>query len=242
MTAVGAPRPVAHQRRAWLVPPALILLSAIPLAAGTLRVIQLTGGPAILPADHRFGFAVPVVVHFVASAVFALVAAFQFVPHLRRRHLAWHRRAGRVLVVTGLLVAGSALWMTLLYSYKPGTGDLLFGVRLLVASGMVVCLVLGVAAVRRRNIADHRAWMIRGYALAVGAGTQAVLTEPLGAALWGTGVVAGDVAKGAAWAVNLAVAEWVIRRPAILGRRRQDTRRTATSPALAPAAPTGTAP
>jgi hypothetical protein len=55
--------------------------------------------------------------------------------------------------------------------------------------------------------------MIRAYAIGVAAGTQA-FTEGIGGALFGTGVLAADLAKGAAWAVNLAVAEWAIRRPA----------------------------
>ena len=73
--------------------------------------------------------------------------------------------------------------------------------------------MLGFAAIRRRDIAAHRAWMIRGYALGLGAGTQ-VFTEGIGGAIFGTGVLAGDLAKGAAWAINLGVAEWAIRRPA----------------------------
>ena len=40
-------------------------------------------------------------------------------------------------MVAGLAVAGSALWLTVSYDAHPGTGPLLFGVRLLVASAMV---------------------------------------------------------------------------------------------------------
>ena len=83
--------------------------------------------------------------------------------------------------------------------------------RLVFGSAMVVCIVLGVAAVRRRDIAAHRAWMVRGYAIGLAAGTQA-FTEPLGVALFGDGVVVSDLAKGLGWVVNLAVAEWVLRR------------------------------
>jgi uncharacterized membrane protein len=198
--------------RSWPVPAALVVLSAIPLAAGALRLVQLAGGPAVMPADHRFtGFPTALVLHIAGAAVFALVGAFQFVPPLRRG--GWHRRAGRVLVAAGLVVAASALWLTLFYEAQPGTGDLLYVVRLVVASAMTACLVLGFAAIRRRDIASHRAWMIRAYALGLGAGTQ-VFTEGVGGAVFGTGEVAGDLAKGAAWALNLAVAEWVVRRPA----------------------------
>jgi len=201
--------------RSWPVPVALVVLSAIPLTAGALRLIQLAGGPAVIPADHRFaGFPLPLVVHIVGAAIYALVGTLQFVPRVRRRHPAWHRRAGRVLAVAGLLVAVSALWMTLFYVPQPGTGDLLYVLRLVFSSAMAACLVLGFTAVRRRDIVAHRAWMIRAYAIGLAAGTQA-FTEGVGGAVFGTGVLAADLAKGAGWVINLAVAEWVIRRPAL---------------------------
>ena len=53
--------------------------------------------------------------------------------------------------------------------------------------------------------------MMRAHAIALAAGTQA-LTEGLGGANFGTGVLAGDLATGAGWAINLAVAESAIRR------------------------------
>jgi uncharacterized membrane protein len=196
-----------------LVPASLVALSAIPVAAGTLRLVQLGGGPDVMPADPRFdAFPVALVVHIVGAATYAVVGALQFAPRLRRRHRTWHRRAGRVLAVAGLLVAGSALWLTLAYSPKPGTGDLLYVLRLAFASAMAGCLVLGVAAARRRDFPAHRAWMVRGYAIGLAAGTQA-FTEGIGGALFGTGELTGDLAKGAGWAINLAVAEWALRHP-----------------------------
>ena len=135
----------------------------------------------------------------------------QLVPRFRRRHLTWHRRAGRVVAVAGLLVAGSALWLTLGYEPRPGSGELLRILRVVFGTAMVACLVLGVTAIRRHDVASHRAWMVRGYAIGLAAGTQA-FTEPLGGAVFGDGVVSSDLAKGAAWVLNLAVAEWVIRR------------------------------
>ncbi len=56
--------------------------------------------------------------------------------------------------------------------------------------------------------------MIRAYALALGAGTQA-FTVGFGEAAFGTGVVRTDLMMSAAWFVNLAVAECLIRRPAV---------------------------
>src|SRR4051794_22537501 len=121
--------PARTSRPSWPVPAALVALSAIPVAAGTLRLVQLAGRPPVMPVDGRFaGFPLALIFHILGAATYAVVGAFQFVPRLRRG--SWHRRAGRVLAVAGLLVAGSALWMTVSYSPKPGTGDLLFLLRL----------------------------------------------------------------------------------------------------------------
>lgn len=72
--------------------------------------------------------------------------------------------------------------------------------------------------------------MTRAYALALGAGTQ-VFTEGIGTALFGTTELVTDLALGAGWAINLAVAEYVIRRPV--------RRRTISRPALGATATIG---
>jgi uncharacterized membrane protein len=207
--------------RSWPVPAALLALSAVPLIAGTFRLIQLSGGPELVPVDDRFtGFPAALVIHIVGAAILALVGAFQFVPHIRRHHRTWHRRAGRVVAVAGLLVAGSALWLTLSYAPQPGTGDLLYVLRLVFGSATAAFLLRGFVAIRRRDITAHRAWMTRAYALGLGPGTQ-VVTEGMGSAMIGTGELRGDLAKGAGWLINLTVAEYVIRRPAHRRSRRR---------------------
>lgn len=142
---------------------------------------------------------------------------------LHRRHPGWHRKAGRMLVGAGLVVAASGLWLTLLHPGAPG-GVLLWAVRLVVGSAMGTSLVAGFSAIRRRDIAAHRAWMIRAYALGLGAGTQ-VFTEGVGEAALGTRDMSKAVSLSAGWIINAVFAEWAIRRP--------DRRRPAR-PALAP--------
>jgi uncharacterized membrane protein len=165
-----------------------------------------------------------VVVHVLAAALYAFLGAFQFSARLRRRRPGWHRKSGRILVGAGLLVAGSGLWMTLFYAGAPG-GDLLWGIRLVVGSAMAAFIVLGFTAIRRRDIPAHRAWMIRAYALGVGAGTQAV-TEGIGEALMGATDLSKAVSLGSGWVINAVVAEWVIRRPSVrrVARARQANR------------------
>ena len=200
----------------WLVVAALIMLSFIPITSGAFRLTQLAGGAEITPANARF-FASPppVVVHIVSASVFAILGAFQFASGFRRRRPGWHRAAGRLLVLCGLLVGLSALWMTLFYPHPVGDGDFLSALRLLFGSAMIVSIVLSFAAIRRGNVNQHRAWMMRGYAIGLGAGTQALI-------LMAGEMIAGKPSEfsrallmGAGWVINLAVAEWVIRkRPA----------------------------
>ncbi|MEO7061996.1 MAG: DUF2306 domain-containing protein [Lapillicoccus sp.] len=194
------------------VPVGLLALAAIPVLAGSARLVEILGGPQLIPSDPRFAASpAPVVIHVVSVIGYALLGAFQFSAGIRRRHPRWHRRAGRVLVILGLTVALSALWLTLAFPRKEGTGDLLYAFRLLFGAGMAASIVLGLAAIRRRDMTRHQAWMTRAYALALGAGTQA-FTVGFGVAAFGSGVARHDLMMGAGWAINLAVAEVLIHR------------------------------
>ncbi|MEY9212064.1 DUF2306 domain-containing protein [Thermobifida halotolerans] len=202
----------SSSRREWLVIALLILLSAVPVLAGAVRLGELAGGAQITPENARF-FAspTPVVLHIISSVVYCVWGAFQFAPRFRRRRIGWHRAAGLLLVPLGLLSAFSGLWMTLFYPRPEGDGDLLTLLRLVFGSAMVLSLVLGFVAVRRRDIAGHSAWMIRGYAIGQGAGTQVLTHLPWALLLGAPGELSRAVLMGAGWVINIAVAEWIIR-------------------------------
>ncbi len=203
----------AAGRRSSRLPVVLILLlMAIPLLAGGIRLVTLLVGADITPENVRFFTSpVPVVLHIVGAAIYIVLGAFQFVPGIRRRNPAWHRRAGRVVIVSGLVAALSALWMAQFYALPASDGALLRAFRLIFGFGMVGSIVLGILAIRRREIARHRAWMMRGYAIGLGAGTQAMLFL-FGELFFGKpDVLARALIMGAAWTLNLAVAEWIIR-------------------------------
>ena len=210
---VTTARRAPSRKGEWGIPAALIILCAVPLAAGAVRLISLAAGAEVTPENARFFAApLPVVLHIVAAAAFTVLGAFQFVPGFRRRKPGWHRRMGRLLVGAGLVAALSGLWMTQFYRLPAHDGALVYAFRLLFGSLMAVSLVLGVVAIRRRQLARHRAWMLRGYALGLGAGTQ-VLTLLLGELVLGPpGPFARGLLMGAAWTINLAVAECIIRR------------------------------
>ncbi|WP_244870827.1 DUF2306 domain-containing protein [Catellatospora sp. IY07-71] len=204
-------------RRARLVPYSLVALSLIPVIAGAFRVTQLAAGAPIDDGNARFfDSPVPVVLHIVGATVYCLLGAFQFDAGLRRRRPAWHRIAGRLLIPCGLTAALSGMWMAVAYDVPAPDGIGVMVLRLVVGSAMALSIVLGFAAVRRRDFTAHRAWMMRGYALGIAAGTQAFTHLP-----WAVTGNAPDelgrfTAMAAGWLINLAVAEWFIwraRRP-----------------------------
>ena len=208
-----AKAPARRRSAGWLGIAGLLLLSAIPITAGAFRLNQLAGGAQITPANARF-FAspLPVVMHIVSASLFAILGAFQFATGLRRRWRGWHRAAGWLVVLCGLLVGLSALWMTLFYPHPVGDGDFLSALRLLFGSAMIVSIVLSYTAIRRGDVKRHRAWMMRGYAIGMGAGTQALVLM-VGEMIAGKpSELSRALLMGAGWVINLAVAEWVIRK------------------------------
>jgi uncharacterized membrane protein len=217
MTATSERRPAARRRRRWPVPAGLIALALVPVVAGSARLVELSGGAAVLPEPpHSAAAPVPLVLHIVSAVLFTVVGAFQFVPGTRRRRPRWHRLTGRLVAPAGLVAAGSGLWLTVVIT--AADSGLLTAFRTAAGVGMAASIVLGVAAVLRRDIRRHRAWMMRGYAIGIGAGTQAftnffwllVVGEP--------GETTVALLMGAGWAINLAVAEWLIRRGGARGR------------------------
>ncbi|NJC71476.1 DUF2306 domain-containing protein [Planosporangium thailandense] len=189
------------------------MLSVVPVMAGAARVTQLTGGATVTPENARF-FAspVPVLVHIFSVTPYSLLGALQFARGFRRRRPGWHRLAGRLLVLCGLGAALSGLWMTAFYPRPPADDVLLTGFRFVFGAAMVACIVLGFTAVRRRDIAGHRAWMARAYAIGLGAGTQVLTHLPWMLLVGQPSGLPRAMMMLAGWVINLAVVEWALRR------------------------------
>jgi uncharacterized membrane protein len=200
------------RRTEVLVPALLILLSIVPATFGTIRLAQLAGGATVTPDNARF-FAqpLPVVLHVLAVIPYSIVGAFQFAPSFRRRHRAWHRAAGKVLAGCGLVAALSGLWMAHFYPWPAGDGYALYVIRLVFGSAMFASLVLAIGAIRRRDYAAHGRWMMRAYAIGMGAATQVLTHLPWFILVGKPGESARAVLMGAGWVINVIVAEWAIR-------------------------------
>jgi uncharacterized membrane protein len=209
----------SNRTDAWVIF-ALLALGLIPMIAGAVRLWQFSNVSAMDADIARFiAQPLPIYLHIMASLAYTLLGAFQFSSVLRRRYLAWHRYAGRIVVMCGLTVAISGLWMTLFYpvgTQAPASfdGPFLFVIRLFVSIAMIVFIRLGVAAIMQRNISQHRAWMMRAYALGLGAGTQVFTHIPwfLFPSIHGEWARAACMTAG--WAINLAVVESLLTKSA----------------------------
>ncbi|MBQ9918258.1 MAG: DUF2306 domain-containing protein [Microbacterium sp.] len=194
---------------AWLAITGLLLLSALPVIGGVLRLGDIPSAGAVRPVASS----IAAVAHIVGMTLFCLLGAFQFSPALRSRRR-WHRAAGRVLIPVGFVAALGAAWLAVFFGGPPDQLPLAM-VRLVFAAAMTVSLALGTAAIVRRDFAAHGDWMTRAFAIGVGNGTQA-----LAVLLWT--VPLGDVdADGETWLVatgtllTALVAEAVIHRRAV---------------------------
>jgi len=188
------------------------LLALLPSLVGVLRLLQWTGLTVEpLPVRPSSPLALILVIHVVAVIGFGLLAPLQLSALSHRQNSTVHLRLGWLVWFSAVVAATTGLVLSLSYPHGPHHGLTLLLVRLLVAVAMLGCLAAGLAAVVGRQIATHRAWMIRAYALGMGAGTQVVTHVPL--ILWPelAGETSRTLCMTAGWVINLVVAEAVIR-------------------------------
>ena len=192
-------------------------LGLVPAMAGIARLVQLYGGAGITAENARF-FAspLPVVLHIVGSVVFSFAGALQFSVHLRRSHPGLHHALGYAVLPFGLVAALSGLWMTQIYPRATMNfdGPVLYAMRLAVGFGMMFALWRGLLAAAQCNVARHCNWMLRAYALGMGAGTQVFTHLPWFLVPAWRGETLRAICMGAGWLINLAVAEFIIARRA----------------------------
>jgi hypothetical protein len=154
-------------------------------------------------AEHRWtGF-----LHVVPGLLMVVLMPIQMSTRLRRRRPALHRWSGRMFVLSGLSVSITAAVMNLLF---PVVGaSLKVSVIYTMCVAQVVTLMLGLRAALKRDVPQHRRWMMRAMGVALSAGSAGLFAVPLYAmgmldALVGVGRWLGFVG-------TLVVVEWWLR-------------------------------
>lgn len=190
---------------------ALWLLSLVPILAGGVRIAELMSDAAITADNERFFQApTPVVLHIISASIYAILGALQFSRSIRQRHRRVHKINGVCVVLMGTLSALSGLWMTQFYPNIGFDGLALYVLRMLVGSLMLVCLCFGVHAIIRGFFFSHRAWMMRAYALGLGAGTQVFTHIPWFLFPETQSETTRLLYMAMGWLINLAFVEWLL--------------------------------
>lgn len=197
----------------WTILTIIIVYSFIPVFGGLLRVLELIGGPAIIPENPRaVAVPFPIVLHILSSFLFCVSGALQFLPNIRRRRPAAHRMNGRIVAIAGCVSAVTGVWMTQFFAFPAELqGKLLYLVRVILGFSMLGLIMWSMIAIQSRNVIRHSSAMLRAYAIGQGASTQTFLgigwvivsgMEPSG--LFRDGLMVS------AWGLNLLAAEILI--------------------------------
>jgi len=147
----------------------VIVLAVIGIVVALRRALTLAGviHPYVNPKFGAFdgGFErhpVLLFVHIIPGTLFMILAPLQFVPKIRSRYLKFHRYSGRLLVVFGLTIGVTALFM----SFKMAIGGVNETTATVVfASIFLFSLIKSFYHILRSEVALHREWMIRMFAI-----------------------------------------------------------------------------
>jgi uncharacterized membrane protein len=153
----------------------VVVLALIGLLAATRRALTLAGliktyvNPRFGAFDKGIGsHPVLTFTHIIPGALFVILAPLQFIPKIRSRYPWFHRWSGRILVVLGLIIGISALIMSFTSAIggaNETAATVVFAILFLVALGK------GFYHIRRREIALHREWMLRMFAIGLAIAT-----------------------------------------------------------------------
>ncbi|WP_138424167.1 DUF2306 domain-containing protein [Maritimibacter alexandrii] len=181
----------------------------VSIAFASYRFVGL-GLPAAFPdmAVHIDTVRLAFLAHVVAAPIALAAATFQLMPRLRSRRPALHRWTGRVYGVAIVIAAIGALVMAPVSNGGP-LASLGFGSLAILWLGTTA---IGISRARKRDIAAHRRWMTRSFALTFAAVTLRLELVVLTIAGL-TYVEAIEILAWASWVPNLLVAEWLLRRP-----------------------------
>lgn len=143
--------------------------------------------------------------HLSGGLIALVVGAFQVNSGLRTQYLSLHRVLGRIYVVA-VLVGGVAGLVLAVGSFGGLAAHFGFG---LLAVCWIVTTLTAYGHIRAGNVAAHRAWMLRSYALTL-AGVS--LRVYLGISEL-AGVAFADFYPAVAWLCwvpNLLIVEWAV--------------------------------
>lgn len=141
--------------------------------------------------------------HFFCGGLALLLGPWQFSQRIRDKHLNWHKRSGRVYALAVFLGAVTGFFM----AFKAETG-LMAQLGFTALSVLwLLSIVMAVVKIKQGNIAAHRAWMIRCFALTLAAVTLRLQLPIALAAMQIPFESAYPVIAFSCWVPNIIVAQ-----------------------------------
>ena len=162
--------PIRFKRLMWIT---MIVLCVIGAAAVIRRMTALANPPTNAPAqlanlDAEFvAKRTLTFLHIIPGLLLVALVPFQFSRKFRSRHLRVHRWIGRTVVILGLVIGISAIPMV----RHPVGGAIEVSCILFFDAVFLFSLSKAYLHIRRREIAQHREWMIRAMSVALGVAT-----------------------------------------------------------------------
>ena len=174
---------IGRQRALWS---AVIFLAFIGVAVAVRRMVHLVPivvhgyHPPAVNANPRLAqfaalddlfahYPILTIVHIVPGLLFMILGPLQFSRTIRARHLRWHRLSGRVFVICGMVIGISALVMSFgmpaIGGVNQAAATALFGMFFLFS------LCKAFWHIRQHEVALHREWMIRAFAVGLAVAT-----------------------------------------------------------------------
>lgn len=106
--------------------------------------------------------------HIVPGTIYLVLGVLQFVKRLRTGYPQLHRWFGRICVTAGLIIGSTALLMSFITPIG-GLNETFATVTF--ASLFLFALLKGFVHILRREVKQHREWMIRAFAIALAIAT-----------------------------------------------------------------------
>lgn len=103
--------------------------------------------------------------HMLPGLTYMLLAPLQFMPRIRRRHPAFHRMNGRVVLILSIGLIPSGMIFAFVHPYV-GFREQVPAVFYTVL--YLLCVAMGLRRIYQRRFVEHREWMIRVYAFGLG--------------------------------------------------------------------------
>jgi len=164
----------------WSLPVVLLLVGAVAIAAAIMQLTAIADGltSGMMPEDTRYiDHPVLPVLHLAPGILFLLLGPLQFISAYRQRWPGLHRFSGRIIILSGILVGISAIAMSV--NFPAALSDMARAGNVTFGFAIIITLTIALAAILRRDVKRHRAWMIRSYVLGLTAATMRLFVLPL---------------------------------------------------------------